>query len=262
MSKNIKKHNVRSFKAMKEQNEKIVMLTSYDAVTAKIAAAANIDILLVGDSVGNAVLGFDSTIPVTIGMMKHHAKMVRRGAPKTFIVVDMPFMSVQISDTEALRDAAALMQETGCDAVKIEGADNLELIAKMIRGGIPVMGHLGLLPQQLKAEGGFFIKGKSQQEADKLLSDALALERTGIFALVVECVPEKVAKNLADHLSIPVIGIGSGQSCDGQVQVVNDILGLDADFTPKHSKKYIDLYNMVKDVFNTYCDEVKKNKFK
>ena len=214
-----------------------------------------------GDSAGNTAMGFDSTVPVTMDMMVHHCTMVRRGAPNSFIVGDMPFMSAHLGEQEALGNAVKLIQHGGCDAVKIEGANELELIKKLVNGGVPVMGHVGLLPQRVKTQGGFLVAGRNEAAVAELLTDAAKLEAAGVFALVVECVPSEVGKKLAETVNVPVIGIGAGDECDGQVQVVYDLLGLDADFLPKHAKKYADLYTVIVEAFKAYRADVKDGAF-
>ncbi|UDQ98077.1 3-methyl-2-oxobutanoate hydroxymethyltransferase [Lentisphaerota bacterium WC36G] len=256
-----KKLTVRNLRNMKNNNEKIAMVTAYDATMAKLAETAGIDIILVGDSAGNAIMGFDSTIPVTMDMMVHHCSMVRRGASNTFIVGDMPFLSCQISLEKAIANAGRLIQEAHCDCIKIEGAEHSELINILVNAGIPVMGHLGLLPQRVKAEGGFFVSGRSEEVVQKLIDDAKKLVKAGVCAIVLECVVDDVAQIVAKNISVPIIGIGSGANCDGQVQVLNDVLGLDADFLPKHAKRYANLATTITNAITSYISEVKEQKF-
>ena len=256
-----KKLTVRKLRNMKNNGEKVVMLTAYDATIAKFAEKANVDIILVGDSAGNAVMGFDSTIPVTIDMMVHHCSMVRRGAPNTFIVGDMPFLSCQTGLDNAVANAGRLIQEAYCDCVKIEGAEHTELINILVNSGIPVIGHLGLLPQRVKAEGGFFVAGRNNEVAQKLINDAKKLVKAGVCAIVLECVIDEVAKLVTESVDVPIIGIGAGLNCDGQVQVVNDILGLDEDFLPKHAKRYANLAVTINDAMTNFISDVKEQKF-
>ena len=258
MSKN--KVTLSAFGKRKRSGEKLIMLTSYDAPTAAIAAAAGIDILLVGDSVGMAQLGYSSTIPVTMEDMLHHTKSVRRGAPDSFVVFDMPFMSYQASDEEALRNAGRALKETGADAVKLEGgAEVAPLIRKLVGAGIPVMAHLGLLPQHVQAVGGYKITGRGD-DAVRLVNDALKIQDAGAFAVVLECMISDVAKEITSKLDIPTIGIGSGTDCDGQVQVVTDILGI-GDFTPKHAKRFANVGEIMQQAMKQYADEVKAGTF-
>ncbi|MBR2365346.1 MAG: 3-methyl-2-oxobutanoate hydroxymethyltransferase [Lentisphaeria bacterium] len=256
-----KKLTVSQFRKMKENGEKIVMVTSYDACFAALAEAGNIDMILVGDSVGMTQLGYENTVQVTMDQMVHHCAAVRRGAPDTFIVGDMPFLSCQISEEQAMRNAMRLMQEGFCDAVKIESDTLLApLIAKMVHAGIPVMGHIGLLPQHIKTSGVYKIQGKSEKAADRLLADAKALEDAGVFSMVIECVPAALAKRITEMISVPTIGIGAGKDCSGQVQVINDILGL-SPYTPKHARKHAELAELIKNVISSYTKEVKEGVF-
>ena len=256
-----KKLTVRNLRNMKNNNEKIVMLTAYDATMAKLAEQATVDLILVGDSAGNAVMGFDSTIPVTMDMMVHHCSMVRRGAPNTFIVGDMPFLSCQTGSENAIINAGRLIQEAHCDCIKIEGAEHCKLINILVNAGIPVMGHLGLLPQRIKAEGGFFVAGRNEEVAEKLINDAKKLVEAGVCAIVIECVVDEVAKLLTENIDVPIIGIGSGVHCDGQVQVLNDVLGLDEEFLPKHAKRFTNLASTIKEAISSYASEVREEKF-
>lgn len=258
MSKN--KVTLSAFGRRKRAGEKIIMLTSYDAPTAAIAAAAGIDVILVGDSVGMAQLGYSNTIPVTMEDMMHHTKAVRRGAPNSFVVFDMPFMSYQASDEEALRNAGRALKETGADAVKLEGgAEVAPLIRKLVGAGIPVMAHLGLLPQHVQAVGGYKITGRGN-DAQRLVDDALKIQEAGAFAVVLECMISDVASEITSKLTIPTIGIGSGIGCDGQVQVVTDILGI-GDFTPKHAKRFANVGEIMLQAMQQYANDVKAGTF-
>ena len=258
MNKN--KVTLSAFGKRKRAGEKIIMLTSYDAPTAAIAAKAGIDVLLVGDSVGMAQLGYSSTIPVTMEDMLHHTKAVRRGAPDSFVVFDMPFMSYQVSDEEALRNAGFAIKETGADAVKLEGgAEVAPLIKKLVSAGIPVMAHLGLLPQHVQAVGGYKITGRGN-DAERLINDALKIQEAGAFAVVLECMISDVAKEITSRLDIPTIGIGSGVNCDGQVQVVTDILGI-GDFTPKHARRFASVGEIMQQAMAQYVQEVRDGSF-
>ena len=246
----------------KREGRKITMLTAYDYPSAKFIDDAGIDAILVGDSLGMVVLGYDSTVPVTMDEMIHHAKAVRRGTKRAFLIGDMPFMSYQISTEEAVRNAGRFMKEAGCDAVKLEGGDEVVEVTKAIVGaGIPVLGHLGLTPQTVSKLGGYRIQGKDADSAKKILDQALRLEQVGCFAVVLECVPDKVAKLITERLKIPVIGIGAGPDCDGQVLVTNDMIGLFDKFVPKFVKQYVKLSSLLTDAFTRYKDEVEKGVF-
>jgi 3-methyl-2-oxobutanoate hydroxymethyltransferase len=257
----MKKLTVSSFRKMKEAGEKIVMITAYDAPTAAMAYEAGVEMLLVGDSLGMAVLGYKNTLPVTMEDMIHHCKAVRRGAPDAFVVGDMTFMSYQISQEEALHNAARLMKEAGCNAVKLEGgAEYASLVARLAACGIPVVAHAGLLPQKVEAMGGYRVQGKTEEAAKQLLADAHALEDAGAFALVLECIPAALAEKISGELTIPTIGIGAGIGCDGQVQVLHDILGMSC-YMPKHAKCYANVGTMIRGAMKEYVTEVKEGKF-
>ncbi|ASN05528.1 3-methyl-2-oxobutanoate hydroxymethyltransferase [Virgibacillus necropolis] len=248
---------------MKEENKKITMLTAYDYPAAKLAEETEIDMLLVGDSLGMVVLGYDSTVNVTVSDMIHHAKAVRRGATNTFMVVDMPFMSYHISLEESLTNARTIFQETDAQAVKIEGASTelLTLTRRLTEAGIPVVAHLGLTPQTVNVLGGYKVQGKDKKTADKLIQDAKQLESSGAIALVLECVPKELAKTVTDALSIPTIGIGAGISCDGQVLVYHDILKYGVDRLPKFVKAHADLNVTIKQAIESYREEVVSQTF-
>jgi len=254
--------SVNKIKEMKQKGERIAMLTAYDYTTAKIVDAAGVPIILVGDSLGMVVLGYESTIPVTMDEMLHHTKAVTRGAKNALVVGDMPFMTYQISKKEAMRNAARFIQEGGAQAVKLEGGVNVaKAVRKIVNGGIPVMGHIGLTPQYINQLGGFKIQGKSLEAAKKLLDDARALEAAGAFAVVLETVPSALATYITQSISIPTIGIGAGVGCDGQVQVISDILGLFTDFVPKHAKQYAQLADVMSKAVADYRGEVKSGSF-
>lgn len=257
----MKKLTVSSFRKMKEAGEKIVMVTAYDAPTAAMAYEAGVEMLLVGDSLGMAVLGYKNTLPVTMDDMLHHCKAVRRGAPEAFVVGDMTFMSYQISTEEALHNAARLMKEAGCNAVKLEGgAEYAPLVGRLAACGIPVVAHAGLLPQKVEAMGGYRVQGKTEEAARQLLADAHALEDAGAFALVLECIPAALAEKISGELTIPTIGIGAGIGCNGQVQVIHDILGMSC-YLPKHAKCYADAGSMIRKALGDYVAEVKAGSF-
>lgn len=238
------------------------MLTCYDYSTARILDDAGIEILLVGDSLGTVMLGYESTIPVTIEEMIHHTKAVVRGTKKAMIVADMPFMTYQINEEEALYNAARFIQEAGAGAVKIEGGEHIAPVIKRITdAGIPVMAHLGLTPQYIHALSGYRIQGKNVETAVKLYRDALAVEQAGAFALVLETVPTLIATHITKNLKIPTIGIGAGDGCDGQVQVVHDILGSFTDFKPKHARRYANLADSITQAVTAYQNDVAAHDF-
>jgi len=249
-------------KGMKQRREKIPMLTSYDYVTAKMVDEAGVPLILVGDSLGMVMLGYDSTIQVSMEEMLHHTKAVVRGAKKALIIGDMPFMTYQVSISEALHNAGRFIQEGGAQAVKLEGGETVaETVKRIIDCGIPVMGHIGLTPQSVYQLGGFKVQGKTPELAEKLLKDACILEEAGAFAVVLECVPAPLARLITQRVNIPTIGIGAGPDCDGQVQVVSDILGLYTDFVPKHAKQYAKLAEEIKAAVADYIAEVKSVSF-
>jgi len=244
-------------KQMKAAGKPITMLTAYDYSMAKIVDDAGIDMILVGDSLGNVVLGYDSSLPVTMDDMIHHAKAVCRGISRTMVVTDMPFLSYQVSKEDAVRNAGRIMKETESQAVKLEGGKEIaEAVRAIVNAGIPVCGHLGLTPQSINQLGGFKVQGKDIAAARKMIDDALAIEEAGAFCLVLECVPTPLAKLITEKLQIPTIGIGAGPYCDGQVLVIYDVLGLYPRFTPKFVKKYINLQEHVVDALQQYREEV------
>lgn len=250
------------FLKMKQNNEKIVMLTAYDYPSARQAEQGGVDTILVGDSLGMVVLGYDSTIPVTLDDMIHHTKAVKRGAKETFIVVDMPFLTYHLSIKDTLVNAGRLIQETGAHAVKIEGAnDVIEKIASLTNAGIPACAHLGLTPQSVGVLGGYKVQGKEAGAAKKLIEDAKKCEEAGAFAVVLECVPKQLADEVTKTLSIPVIGIGAGVGVDGQVLVYHDILGYGVERVPKFVKQYTTVNPFMIESIQTYVAEVKKNQF-
>ena len=253
---------ITEIKAMKQRKEKIPMLTAYDYVTAKMVDEAGVPLILVGDSLGMVMLGYESTIPVTMEEMIHHTKAVARGARKALIIGDMPFMSYHISVTDSLHNAARFIQEGGAQAVKLEGGEVVaEKVRRLVDCGIPVMGHIGLTPQSIHQLGGFKVQGKAVEEAKKLLNDARILEEAGAFTIVLECTPAPLSKLITQKLAIPTIGIGAGPDCDGQVQVISDLLGLYTDFVPKHAKQYARLAGEIKSAVSSYIDEVKSLNF-
>ena len=253
---------VRNISEMKRRGEKIPMITAYDYTTAILADAAQIPIILVGDSLGMVVLGYESTVPVTLEDMIHHVKMVARGSKNALIVADLPFMSYRVDPAQALGNAARLMQEGGAHTVKLEGGENVApIVRSIVECGIPVMGHIGVTPQSVNFYGGYRVRGRSSKEAAQLLKDALALEAAGAYAVVLEMVPTPLSRLISQKLTIPTIGIGAGPDCDGQVQVLHDMLGLFTDFVPKHAKKYADLAQVIQEAFVRYGTEVREGAF-
>lgn len=246
----------------KKRGEKIVMLTAYDATMARIFDDAGVDCLLVGDSLGNVILGFDTTLPVTLEAMVHHTAAVGRGASRALVVADMPFLSYQINTEEAVRNAGRLMRDGGAGAVKLEGGRPvLDAVRRMVEIGIPVMGHLGLLPQSVHQLGGYRRQATRSEEARKLIDDALALEEAGAFAVVLEMIPPEVAGEVTAKLRIPTIGIGAGPYCDGQVLVCYDMLGLSQGFVPSFVKKYADCGEQMRQAVEQYAREVREGRF-
>lgn len=252
---------INDIREMKLKGEKITMLTSYDYSTAKIVDKVGIPLILVGDSLGMVVLGYENTLPVTMDVMIHHSKAVVRGTQHALIVGDMPFMTYHISIEDALRNAARFIQEAGTQAVKLEGGVTVaDKVRKMVDCGIPVMGHIGLTPQSVNQLGGHKVQGKAPDVARRLVDDALALEQAGAFAVVLESVPYKLAALITGEVSIPTIGIGAGPSCDGQVQVITDVLGL-SDFIPKHAKQYVLMADAMTKAITDYFEEIKTGRF-
>ncbi len=252
------KKTVTTFAKAKAEGEKLTMLTAYDYSTAKLLDEAGIDSILVGDSLGNVVLGYEDTISVTMEDMIHHGAAVARGAKNALVIIDMPFMSYQTSVYDAVVNAGRLMKEGRANAVKLEGGVEVAPHIKAITdAGIPVCAHIGLTPQSINAFGGFKVQGKSEAAAQKLIEDAIAVQEAGAFAVVLECVPEKLATLVTKKLSIPTIGIGAGNGCDGQVLVYADMLGMFSDFTPKFVKRFAEVGAQMKAGFKAYIDEVK-----
>jgi len=257
-----KKVTIQDLLGKKKEGKKITMLTAYDFAMASFIDQVGIDMILVGDSAGMVVLGYESTVPVTMDEMIHHCKAVRRGVRYAFLVGDMPFMSYNISREEAIRNAGRFMKEAGCDAVKLEGGlEVVETVKAITLAGIPVMAHIGLTPQTAGQLGGFRVQGKDAVSAQRLLDSAQALEEAGACSIVIECIPDKLAGLISQSLKIPTIGIGAGPACDGQVLVTNDLLGLFERFTPKFVKQYIKLFPMIKEAVEIYKNEVETGKF-
>ncbi len=246
----------------KAKGGKIAMLTAYDYPIAKLLDDSGVDIILVGDSLGMVVLGYETTTPVTMEEMLHHAKAARRGVSRALLVGDMPFLSFRSSLEDSVKNAGRFVQEAGCDAVKVEWKQGIEDVARaIVDAGIPVMGHVGLTPQTASAEGGFGMRGKDAESAARIVAQAIALEEVGCFAMVLECIPDLIAQEITRRLRIPTIGIGSGSYCDGQVLVTYDLLGLFERFTPKFVKRYADLGATIRQATTAYVSEVKVGLF-
>lgn len=259
---NEKKLTVRDLWKMKQAGEKIITVTAYDALFGRIADEAGMHLLLVGDSAGNTVLGYKNTIPVTLEQSLMLTAAVCRGVKHAMVIGDMPFMSYQISNDEAVRNAGRYLKECGADGVKLEGGKAFfPLIKRMVDCGIPVFAHVGLLPQSVLRDGGYRIHGRSDAEAQAIFEDALAVQEAGAFAVVLEGVPAELAKKITAELRIPTIGIGGGPYCDGQIQVLTDILGLGGAFLPKHAKRFANLADTAVAALKTYADEVRNGQF-
>ncbi|MCH7627067.1 MAG: 3-methyl-2-oxobutanoate hydroxymethyltransferase [Chloroflexi bacterium] len=253
---------IRDLKQMKKRGEKFAMITAYDYTAAKLVEQAGMPIILVGDSLGNVMLGYDSTVPVTMDEMVHHIKAVVRGTERAHIVGDLPFLSYQADVAEALRNAGRLLKEGGCQSVKLEGGRYMaDTVHKMVQCGIPVMGHIGLTPQAVNQLGGYRVQGRTPEAAVEMMEDAKALEEAGAYAIVLETVPAQLGRLISERLSIPTIGIGAGVHCDGQVQVFHDLLGLFSDFTPKHARKYADLAETIRSAVSDYVSDVGEESF-
>ena len=256
------KNTVLTFKAAKEKGEKLSMLTAYDYSTAKLIDEAGVNSILIGDSLGNVILGYEDTISVTMEDMIHHSAAVARGAKNALVVCDMPFMSYQTSVYDAVVNAGRLMKEGRAGAVKLEGGKEVcPQIKAIVDAGIPVCAHLGLTPQSINAFGGFKVQGNTETAAKKLIEDAKEVEKAGAFAVVLECVPAKIAEIVTKEVGIPTIGIGAGNVCDGQVLVYQDMLGMFSDFTPKFVKRFADIGLVMKEAFAAYDREVKAGTF-
>lgn len=245
------------------KKEKISVVTCYDSSFAKIIAETEMDTILVGDSLGMVIQGHNSTMPVTLEEMIYHTKNVKRGAPNKFIICDLPFLSYQVSVEQGVSAGGRAIKETGCDAVKLEGATEIALqtIRQLTEIGVPVMGHLGLTPQSYQVLGGYKVQGKDEKTAEKILQDAIALEKAGAFSIVLEMLPESLGEKITNTISIPTIGIGAGRHTSGQVLVINDLLGVSADFKPKFLKRFADLHSITKQALTAYDKEVKEGKF-
>ncbi len=256
------KITVQTLLDMKRRGERIAMLTAYDYATALLEDSAGVDVMLVGDSVGMAVLGYENTIPVTIEEIVHHLRAVARARPRAMLIGDLPFMSYQAGVADAVRSAGRLVKEGGAEAVKLEGGKRMEpVIRAIVDAAIPVMGHVGLTPQSLHQLGGYRVQGKEPRDAERLVEEAKLLESYGCFAVVVEGTPWQVAKRITESIAIPTVGIGAGPHCDGQVLVVNDLLGMNDEFAPRFVKRYAEVGKQMSSAFQAYIDDVKAGRF-
>lgn len=253
---------IRDIAAMKRRGKRIAMITAYDYTSARIVENADVDIILVGDSLGQVVLGYESTVPVTMEDMLHHIKAVVRGTEKVHIVGDLPFMSYQASRSDAIRNAGRILKEGGAQSVKLEGGRSVaKTMRRIVQAGIPVMGHIGLTPQAVNQLGGYRIQGRTTKAAVELIEDAKAVEDAGAYSIVLEGVPSQLAQIVTERLKIPTIGIGAGVHCDGQVQVFHDMMGLYTDFTPKHARKYAHLAELMNGAVSEYIEDVRNRSF-
>lgn len=260
--KEYKRITTKTLVDMKNKGEKISMLTAYDYTMAKIVDGSGIDVILVGDSASNVMAGHETTLPITLDQMIYHAASVVRGIDRSLVVVDLPFGSYQSDPKEALRSAIRIMKESGAHAVKLEGGKEIKKsIKRILNAGIPVMGHLGLTPQSIYKFGTYTVRAKEEEEATKLIEDALLLEKTGCFAIVIEKIPAKLAQEIASQLTIPIIGIGAGNGVDGQVLVTHDMIGMTHEFNPRFLRRYLDLYTEMTKVFSLYSQDVKSGVF-
>ncbi|WP_461533354.1 3-methyl-2-oxobutanoate hydroxymethyltransferase [Sinomicrobium sp.] len=260
--KEYKRVTVKSLSEMKENGEKISMLTAYDYSMANIVDGAGIDVILVGDSASNVMAGHETTLPITLDQMIYHASSVIRAVKRALVVVDLPFGSYQSDPKEALRSAIRIMKESGAHGVKIEGGKEIkESVKKILHAGIPVMGHLGLTPQSIYKFGSYTVRAKEEEEAEKLVEDAILLEKMGCFAIVLEKIPADLARKVAESVSIPVIGIGAGNGVDGQVLVLHDLLGMTYEFNPRFLRRYMNLYEDMTKAISQYVDDVKSRDF-
>lgn len=257
-----KKITIPDIQRKRQEGKKITLLTAYDYPSGRLIDEAGVDIILIGDSLAMTVLGYESTVPVTMDEMIHHSRAAKRGVRYALLVGDMPFMTYNIGEKETVKNAGRFIKEGGCGAVKIEGGTEMTGVVKtLVKAGIPVLGHIGLTPQTATQLGGFRVQGKDAKSARRLLDSAVALEKAGCFAIVLECVPDKLAKLITEKLGIPTIGIGAGPYCDGQALVTNDMIGLFDRFTPRFVKKYADLWPLLLNAFKRYKDEVEGGKF-
>lgn len=253
---------IRDLREMKRRGEKIPMITAYDYTAAQLVERAGIPLILVGDSLGQVMLGYDSTVPVSMGDMVHHVKAVVRGTARAHVVGDMPFLSYHADIPDAIRNAGRLLKEGGAQSVKLEGgAERAETVRRIVAAGIPVMGHIGLTPQAVNQLGGYRVQGKTLKDAVRAMEDARALEEAGAYAIVLECVPAPLARMISERVRIPTIGIGAGAGCDGQVQVFHDMMGLYGDFQPKHARRYANLGDAIASAASDYMRDVQSGAF-
>ena len=253
---------IRDLSRMKRNGEKIPMITAYDYTSAQLVEQAGVPLILVGDSLGQVVLGYDSTVPVTMDEMVHHIKTVVRGTQRAHVVGDLPFLSYHADVPEAIRNAGRLLKEGGAQSVKLEGGrTQAETVSRIVESGIPVMGHIGLTPQAVNQLGGYRVQGRSLKDAVRLMEDARALEEAGAYAIVLECVPAQLAQMITERVGVPTIGIGAGTGCDGQVQVFHDMMGLYQDFTPKHARQYAQLGQTIVEATRSYVQDVENEQF-
>ena len=253
---------IRDLRRMKRNGEKIPMITAYDYTSAQLVERAGIPLILVGDSLGQVVLGYDSTVPVTMDEMVHHIKTVVRGTQRAHVVGDLPFLSYHADIPEAIRNAGRLLKEGGAQSVKLEGGrSQAETVSRIVESGIPVMGHIGLTPQAVNQLGGYRVQGRSLKEAVRLMEDARALEEAGAYAIVLECVPAQLAGMITERVGVPTIGIGAGAGCDGQVQVFHDMMGLYQDFVPKHARQYAQLGQTIIEATQLYVKDIENEQF-
>jgi len=252
---------VQTFAEKKRRGERITVITAYDALIAAMVHAAGIDAILVGDSAGMVFAGYDSTLPITMDEMLYHTRCVTRGAKGAFVIADMPFMSYQAGHDDALRNAGRFLKEAGANAVKLEGGDDPALVERLVKAGIPVMGHLGLTPQSVNALGGFKAQGKNAASAAAILQQAVALDDAGCFSIVLECVPSPLAAEITGRIRAATIGIGAGPHCDGQVSVINDVLGLTTGYVPRHAKRYVAFYEEGLAAVRSHVDEIRTGAF-
>lgn len=260
--KDVKRITVHTLQSMKQEGEKISMLTAYDYSMARIVDAAGIDMILVGDSASNVIAGHETTLPITLDQMIYHASAVVRAVKRCLVVVDLPFGTYQGNSTKALESAIRIMKESGAHAVKLEGGEEIiESVQRILSAGVPVMGHLGLTPQSIYKFGTYTVRAKVKAEADRLIKDAKLLDKTGCFGIVLEKIPAKLAKRVSKAISVPTIGIGAGPDCDGQVLVLHDVLGITKDFNPRFLRRYLDLYDQIHDAVGSYVKDVKSGDF-
>ncbi|MEQ8764697.1 MAG: 3-methyl-2-oxobutanoate hydroxymethyltransferase [Planctomycetota bacterium] len=262
VSREVRRVTTKTLSKMKSANEPIAMLTAYDFTTARLVDRAGVDVILVGDSAANVFCGHETTLPITLDQMIYHAQAVIRGVQRAMVVVDLPFLSFQVDPKEALRNAGRIMKETGAAAVKLEGGrEMVDTVRKIVDGGIPVMGHLGLTPQSINQFGTYQVRAKSETEAQRLIEDAKAVCDAGCFSVVLEKIPAQLGAEVSELLPIPTIGIGAGPHCDGQVLVVNDVLGLTESFHPRFVRRYLELGKMIEEALGSYVKDVRTRQF-